>query len=410
MSIRTTTRGEESDRVPWQQRVGPILQSFDREGHRLASETADRIFKTYPAYIRVEDAALRASALANITLAIAVIRERRRATDEELEQRALVGGARARERVPVEQMLSAFGMTMGVLRDHLLELGRRDAVDATALLEATQIVWTLAEDLTVALSIAHRDAELTIARHDEHQRAEFLRQLLHGSLSSADLDHRAPAYGLDESRPYHALRGRPGGDGSLAELLRALEQAVRVQGGPLLLGVLDGDAVGIASSIPNLRETSATVGVGAAASLTALEPSFATASRVLEVARHFSMTGVLQLGDVSLRAAVMRETELGDLLLARHLGALDVKEGFADVVKETLRVFLANGMQIKRSAQQLDIHPNTLRYRLRRYEELTGADLSDTGILLELWWALERDRVVGGNPVVEQSKGDHRVM
>jgi putative transposase len=191
----------------------------------------------------------------------------------------------------------------------------------------------------------------------------------------------------------------------VAELLRVLEQTVRAHGGPVLLGVLDGDAVGIVSSVPNLKETSATVGLGAAASLGALEPSYATASRVLEVAKLFSMTGILQLADVSLRAAVVRETELGDLLMDRHLGMLHVEEGFADVVKETLRVFLANGMQIKRSAHQLDIHPNTLRYRLRRYEELTGADLTDTGALLELWWALERDRVVGGHPLLNPPTG-----
>lgn len=391
--------------MPWQQLVGAILRSLDREGHRLAIETADRIFQSYPAYVRVDEAELRASALANVTLAIAVVRERRRASREELEQRALVGGERARQRVPVEQMLSAFGMTMGILRDHLLELGRRDAVDATALLEATQIVWTLAEDLTVALSSAHRDAELAIARNDEHQRAEFLRQLLRGSLSSADLYHRAPAYALEESRLYRALRGRPGRDGSLEELLRALEQAVRAQDGPVLLGVLDGDAVGVTSSVPNLKDTSATVGLGAAASLGALEPSYATASRVLEVATHFSMTGVLELADVSLRAAVVSETEIGDLLTARHLAALGIEEGFADVVKETLRVFLANGMQIKRSAQRLDIHPNTLRYRLRRYEELTGGDLTDTGAVLELWWALERDRVVETYPAARPPTG-----
>ena len=30
-----------------------------------------------------------------------------------------------------------------------------------------------------------------------------------------------------------------------------------------------------------------------------------------------------------------------------------------------------------------------MRYRLDRYRELTGADLSDTDVLLEAWWALE---------------------
>jgi DNA-binding PucR family transcriptional regulator len=37
------------------------------------------------------------------------------------------------------------------------------------------------------------------------------------------------------------------------------------------------------------------------------------------------------------------------------------------------------------------VHPNTLRYRLGRYRELTGADLSVTEEMIGAWWALHRD-------------------
>jgi DNA-binding PucR family transcriptional regulator len=35
------------------------------------------------------------------------------------------------------------------------------------------------------------------------------------------------------------------------------------------------------------------------------------------------------------------------------------------------------------------VHPNTIRYRLTRFRALTGADLSSTDTLVEVWWALE---------------------
>jgi DNA-binding PucR family transcriptional regulator len=38
----------------------------------------------------------------------------------------------------------------------------------------------------------------------------------------------------------------------------------------------------------------------------------------------------------------------------------------------------------------LAVHPNTLRYRLRRFEEMTNASLRRTEDLFETWWALER--------------------
>jgi DNA-binding PucR family transcriptional regulator len=39
------------------------------------------------------------------------------------------------------------------------------------------------------------------------------------------------------------------------------------------------------------------------------------------------------------------------------------------------------------------VHPNTLRHRLRRFDESTGADLRRPADLVELWWALERRRL-----------------
>jgi DNA-binding PucR family transcriptional regulator len=39
------------------------------------------------------------------------------------------------------------------------------------------------------------------------------------------------------------------------------------------------------------------------------------------------------------------------------------------------------------------VHPNTLRHRLRRFEETTGTTLRDPRHLVELWWALERQRL-----------------
>jgi DNA-binding PucR family transcriptional regulator len=54
-------------------------------------------------------------------------------------------------------------------------------------------------------------------------------------------------------------------------------------------------------------------------------------------------------------------------------------------------------MSVEAAARELVVHPNTLRYRLKRVEELAGVDLRQTTDIVELWWALERRRV---RPVV----------
>jgi len=50
------------------------------------------------------------------------------------------------------------------------------------------------------------------------------------------------------------------------------------------------------------------------------------------------------------------------------------------------------------TARALHVHPNTLRHRLKRFEELTGSSLRNATEVMELWWALERRRLVGGAP------------
>jgi DNA-binding PucR family transcriptional regulator len=50
-------------------------------------------------------------------------------------------------------------------------------------------------------------------------------------------------------------------------------------------------------------------------------------------------------------------------------------------------------MRVEETARALHVHPNTLRHRLKRFEEATGATLRDPRHLVELWWALEHRRL-----------------
>jgi PucR family transcriptional regulator, purine catabolism regulatory protein len=56
---------------------------------------------------------------------------------------------------------------------------------------------------------------------------------------------------------------------------------------------------------------------------------------------------------------------------------------------ESLGVFLQENRSWQRAAARLHVHKQTLVYRMRRVEELTGRDLSDTADVAELWLALQ---------------------
>jgi putative transposase len=364
---------------------------------QIAAETETRIRKRYGSYAAVSTQGLQTSCLRNIELSYWVVREHRRATSQELAAHATIAADRAREGVPVEDMLSAWSLTMGVIRDMFLELALGYDAKPRSILQATQLLWELAEDLTVQFAVVHHDAEMGLARYDELQRGEFLRHVLLGSASGGEMNRRAATYGLQLSECYHAVRARPvhvGDAAALTQLRRALEMSAGCAGRRnSLIAIIDGDVAGVVATPPDVRTPGAMIGVGPPAPLGAMERSYAAASRILDVGLRFSMSGTHTLIDVAVQSAVVDESEIGDLLIDRYLEPLSSVADLRDATEETMRIFFGNGLSLKRTAQILSIHPNTVRYRLRRFEEVIGADLADTEVLLRVWWAIERARI-----------------
>jgi purine catabolism regulator len=60
---------------------------------------------------------------------------------------------------------------------------------------------------------------------------------------------------------------------------------------------------------------------------------------------------------------------------------------------ESLEAYIEANGRWAEAAAQLSVHRHTLRYRVRRIEELTGRDLSDAGDRMELWLALRAHRM-----------------
>lgn len=56
---------------------------------------------------------------------------------------------------------------------------------------------------------------------------------------------------------------------------------------------------------------------------------------------------------------------------------------------ETLEAFLANQRSWQRTAEAMNVHRQTVLYRIHKVEELTGARLADTSDIAQLWLALQ---------------------
>ena len=116
----------------------------------------------------------------------------------------------------------------------------------------------------------------------------------------------------------------------------------------------------------------------------------------LDTAIAFGVEGVVSIDELSLRPVILAEDHVGEWLMRRYLEPLGELGEYGATLEHTVEEYLARGMRVDASAKALIVHPNTLRHRLDRFQQLTGADLRKTQDVVEVWWALERRRVSPG--------------
>lgn len=354
----------------------------------IAEEGADRVFADIPSYAEsgVPRDSLVWSGLLHTERAVDALVARRSQQPEDIDD-LRIPTDRARRGVPVEDMLHAVRLVFGGVRDHFIEWAFELHLEPRLILEGTRILWEVTDVVTRRYATAHREEELEIARRDERQRIEFLRGLVSGSMSSAELHLRAAAFGLPLEGSYVAFRARPQVDP--AELTRELSAWTNRMQRPTFFAPLGSDIAGVSTVAPSLRDL-ATVGVADPCDLHSIASSFRMASRALEVGIAFGQTGVVSLESLSLRMAVASEHDVGDLMVRRYVQPLEAEGEFGEVLEQSVRAFLDADLNTESAARALVVHPNTLRHRLHRFEDLTGADLSSSIGRMEIWWALER--------------------
>lgn len=323
-------------------------------------------------------------------LILRVLAERRRPTTAEID--AVAGPTAAllaRHGLPVETLLHRYRIVSNEVWRCVAEAAGGSTIPQSTLLEAARLTWDATELLLVQAARAHRLAELELHRQHEEERRSFLRALLLGSISPEDLQRRSVQFGLDPDGPVVPFRARTLGAMPLHELETAILQATTSDRRGLT-ALLEGTLLGLLPAVPEFESLDATVGVGPSTSLADAKGSFLHATRALETAVAFGLRGVYRVEDLPLRALVASEPHIGDSLVERYLVPLDGMGQFGPNVERTLREFFDRGMRVEETARALEVHPNTLRHRLRRFEEVTGTDLSRTEELFRIWWALER--------------------
>lgn len=242
------------------------------------------------------------------------------------------------------------------------------------------------EASTTTLMSAGRDtrAGTGLPELDPELNTGLVRALLLGLPRPAGARDQAIVHRIHADRGYLAFRARPGPGHHHEELAAELARA-----GEGLAVPLDGELVGFLATPPAALRTGV-VGLGPPRTPDRLAESYHLAGRALECARAFGLTGVHSFETLGLLPVIHADADVGESLRRRYVRPAAGIESQPDLLR-TIRTYFACGMHVDRTAKAMFLHANTLRYRIARFEELTGATLSTPTVAMQVWWALQHD-------------------
>lgn len=313
------------------------------------------------------------------------------------------GSARAEQGVPYAAVLQAFRMGGRYIWELLVQ--RAAPENREVLLRAAADIWAVSDDLASDVTDAYRTALADKARRDGQMRSVLVGTLLDGDAGPTeqvwetagilDLGRFDQYVVVAAESPEPGVEGLPDVERALARVnaasawrlehdhqegVVALRPGFGVDHLVALLGRLARGRVGLSNALPRLDDAQE----GRRQARTACAAATPGSRDVVRFEDH-PLAVLLASSPDQARA-------LADALLAPVL-ALPPDD--RAVLVETARAWLAAGGSTSAAAHDLHVHRNTVRYRIRRLEEITGRDLARPVDAAELYVALECLRILG---------------
>ncbi|MFD4902268.1 PucR family transcriptional regulator [Streptomyces sp. NPDC058411] len=259
------------------------------------------------------------------------------------------------------------------------------------LLAVHDSTWEFSNEACAVFARVQHDLALERAHFDAERRSAFAGGVLSGTFPAERIHRDAHLFGLAPQAHYVALAARPASAEDADAARRTIASAVRVPADRLLLAQIGAVLGFIAPKVPE-SVAGHLVAAGSPVPLDQLHTGFDEAVLALETAHRFAMSGVVRLPDLGPRPLVLSDSRVAEGLSSRHLGTLDAAGHSSGEIEETARAYLECDQDVRAVAQRLAVHPNTVRYRVNRFQRLTGLDLRRTEDMVTTWWLLNRRR------------------
>jgi hypothetical protein len=299
------------------------------------------------------------------------------------------GAERAALGVPVAGLMAGVHGGRSRLLEIAINRGREAGIPYDELLQALLKLDRYGTELERHVIDGYRQAERSLNRDDRTARIRVLRRLLLDDDGGAVAPDEDPArFGLHADAAYHCVIS----DVADPARVRALEQAFARCGG--VLAPVGGRLSGLTARLPPGRtlDPSVLVVTTPPVPLDRAQAAYRLCRTALHAAREGESTGLCDVVDLAGETALAGQPLLASFLSEGLLSALQPADDFHRELVATALAYLDHGQRLDRTAAALHLHPNTVRYRLRRLQDLTGFGTTGEGLpVLETvrwWWAL----------------------
>lgn len=343
---------------------------------QMAKRIVSEIRSVHPDYERADRAEHEEMVRQQVLAVLDGLSDHRLPSSAQVDTARFLGGRRAEQGIPVEAVIGAYHVGCRELWSAMLVRARAEhPQQVQRLLELVNLLLAWLRVLAGAAADGYAEAARVREEVRTSMGLQFLQALNDGQANTESTVLLARALDFDPNGEFQVICCRP--NSRPTKNLDKLRGKLRSSTGSFIVVVRETALVIVVQEIPAVRITellddgdgdgTVAAGVGLVrAGLTGAAESITDSRRALALAE-------CQGGVVDFES---------DWLIATLLPQIDRLQPLINTdqvvtqphIRDAVRAYAQHGFSIAAGAQALSIHPNTMKYRLDRWEHLTGFD------------------------------------
>lgn len=362
-----------------------VITRLENSLEELIEITCGDIFAALDSYEDVSAEALQQSIRRNMNMAVTSLRAGQAPTPAELDPAATTTTERFHSGVSIDQVIIAFRMSFSLIHSRFIDFSF-ERLAAPELIRGSQILTDVSDAFTVRAVQTFHQLVVESAVADAARRSTALRNVLAGDFTPGA---EGLALQINPLEPYAAIRVSVPGNLNAEQVRRQLEESGGTRTAPAVVVIGDdNDCLGIVARRPHTPD-GIVLGIGPFVDIYEMPVSDRVAAQSLDLAVKMGRTGVQGIVELNWRLAAAQAGGVDRLFRRRFLEPIEELGDFAEDLLGTVRAYLHCGGSVARTAESQHVHVNTVRYRISRFEELTGFNRDNIDDLIGLAWVFE---------------------